>query len=42
MTRASFRLFRTGLIVSIIVELEASKKLTKEKRLPEQAIMTTL
>ena len=42
MTRASFRLFRTGLIGSIIVALAAGGHLAGGGRLPEPAILTAL
>jgi len=42
MTRASFRLFRTGLIGSIIVALAAGGHLAGGGRLPEPAIVTAL
>jgi hypothetical protein len=41
-TRASFRLFRTGLIGSIIVALAAGGHLAGGGRLPEPAIVTAL
>jgi hypothetical protein len=42
MTRASFRLFRTGLIGSIILGLAAGGHLAGGGQLPEPAIMTAL
>ncbi len=42
MTRASFRLFRTGLIGSLIVALAAGGHLAGGGRLPEPAIVTAL
>ena len=42
MTRASFRLFRTGLVGSIIVALAAGGHLAGGGRLPEPAIVTAL
>ena len=42
MTRASFRLFRTGLIGSVIVALAAGGHLAGGGRLPEPAIVTAL
>jgi hypothetical protein len=42
MTRASFRLFRTGLIGSMIVALAAGGHLAGGGRLPEPAIVTAL
>jgi hypothetical protein len=42
MTRSSFRLFRTGLIGSIIVALAAGGHLAGGGRLPEPAIVTAL
>ena len=42
MTRASFRLFRTGLIGSMIVALAAAGHLAGGGRLPEPAIVTAL
>ncbi|MGY2744186.1 hypothetical protein [Arthrobacter sp. UYCu723] len=42
MTRASFRLFRTGLIGSIILGLAAGGHLAGAGRLPEPAILTAL
>jgi hypothetical protein len=42
MTRAPFRLFRTGLVGSIIVALAAGGHLAGGGRLPEPAVMTAL
>ncbi len=42
LTRASFRLFRTGLIGSVIVALAAGGHLAGGGRLPEPAIVTAL
>lgn len=42
MTRASFRLFRTGLIGSVIVALAAGGHLAGGGRLPDPAILTAL